>query len=74
VAETNLEKGLLDFRVLDQVIAPEVLNEISVSRARAAPGHFSDVEEAGAAGVVISTMWGLQRRGSRNGDASAEAR
>ena len=73
MVETNLEKGLLDFRVLDQIIAPEILNEISVGRARAAPGHFGDVEEAGAAGVVISTMWVLQRRGPQNGDVSAEA-
>jgi hypothetical protein len=34
-----LEKSLLDLRMLEQLIPPEVLNQVAVGAARAAPGH-----------------------------------
>lgn len=37
--EIYLQKSLLDLRMLNQLIPPQILNQIAVRPARAAPGH-----------------------------------
>jgi hypothetical protein len=60
-SEWYLEKGLLDLRVGDELVVPEVLDQVPVGPAGAAPGHV-DVGPAGDEG--------LGRREKARGDAA----
>jgi hypothetical protein len=47
-----LEKGFLDLRVSDELVAPHVLDEVPVGPAGAAPGHVDEgAAEDGGGGV-----------------------
>lgn len=50
----HLEKGILDFAVGYELIAPEILDEIAICRAGAAPGH---VDGFGEASNLLRVLW-----------------
>ena len=43
---SHLQKGILDYAVGDELVAPEILNEVTIRRTRAAPSHVDSFRDA----------------------------